>query len=122
MRILLVDNEPLLLKSYARYFKILMGHTVVTAAGGAEALAELKEGEPFDAIFCDVYMRGISGVEVHRTVCEHYAELADRFVFLTGGTTDEATANYIRHSGARILEKPVGRAEFEKVLQATSHG
>ena len=80
MRILLVDDEPLLLKSYARYLHVFMGHTVVTAAGGAEALDQLEEGEPFDAILCDLYMAGISGVDVHRAICEHHPALENRFV------------------------------------------
>ena len=37
MRILLIDDEPLLLKSYARYLGIILDQNVVTAAGGAEA-------------------------------------------------------------------------------------
>ncbi len=122
MRILLVDDEPLLLKSYARYLHVFMGYTVVTAAGGAEALAQLEEGEPFDAIFCDLYMAGISGVDVHRAICEYHPAMENRFVFLTGGTTDEASASYIRHSGVRLLEKPVEGAEFEKALAAMGSG
>ena len=88
MRILLVDDEPLLLKSYARYLGGSCGHEVLCAAGGGEALARLESGDAVDLILCDVSMSDIDGLDVHRAVCDHHPELKDRFVFLTGGVTD----------------------------------
>ena len=122
MRILLIDDEPLLLKSYARYLEVCMDQTVVTAPGGAEALTLLEGDEPFDMIFCDVSMRGVSGIDVHRAVCEHHPAMTNRFAFLTGGTTDAATGAYIGDSGVTVLSKPVDRAAFEKALSAASCG
>ena len=116
MRILLVDDEPLLHKSYARLLKMCMDQEVVTAANGAEALAELEVEEPFDAIICDVSMPGMSGVDLHGEVCERHPELVSRFVFLSGGITNEGVAEYIQRSGTRVLEKPVERAVLEKAL------
>ena len=83
-------------------------------------MAQLEEDEPFDVIFCDVAMRGMSGIDVHRVVCDHYPELANRFVFLTGGTTDLEAETYIRCSGVMVLMKPVDRAAFEKALAVKS--
>jgi CheY-like chemotaxis protein len=116
MRILLIDDEPLLLKSFTRYLGGACGHDVVCARGGAAGLAELETGETVDLIFCDLTMPDIGGVKVHGTICDHYPELRDRFVFLTGGAIDESTENYMQQSGARILAKPVRQAEFDKIL------
>jgi len=116
MRILLVDDEPLLLKSFARYLGGACGHDVLCASGGAEALAELEAGEAVDLIFCDLTMPGIDGVAVHRAICENHPQLRGRFVFLTGGATDEATGAYVQTSGALVLAKPVRQSSFDKII------
>ncbi len=120
MRILLVDDEPLLLKSFARYLGGVCGHEVLCAGGGGEALAQLEAGRAVDLIFCDLTMPDINGVEVHRAICEHHPELRGRFVFLTGGVTDDATENYIQKSGALVLPKPVRQEVFDKILADVS--
>lgn len=122
VRILLVDDEPLLLKSYARYLERGWEHEVTSALGGAEALALLEDKEPFDLVFCDLSMSDVGGVEVHRTICEHHPELMDRFVFLTGGMLDEVTEDYVRGAGVPILSKPVRRNAFDKAIAAIGCG
>jgi DNA-binding NarL/FixJ family response regulator len=67
-------------------------------------------------VFCDLSMPRVSGVDVHRAVCEFHLDLMGRFVFLTDGVTDECTERYIQSSGAPVLTKPVPRAEFEALL------
>jgi len=116
MRILLVDDEPLLLKSFARYLAGACGHDVVCACGGGEALAQLEAGDAVDLIFCDLTMPDIDGVEVHRAICENHPQLRGRFVFLTGGVTDAATGSYVQNSGALVLSKPVRQTAFDKIL------
>jgi CheY-like chemotaxis protein len=116
MRILLVDDEPLLLKSISRYLGGVCGHEILCASGGGEALAQLEAGEAIDVVFCDLKMSDIDGVQVHRAISEHHPELCRRFVFLTGGVTDEATEDYLQNSGALILSKPIRQATFDKVL------
>jgi len=116
MRILLVDDEPLLLKSFTRYLVGVCGHEVTCAGGGGEALAHLESGEVVDLVFCDLTMPDVDGLQVHRAVCEYHPQLRSRFVFLTGGATDEATRNYIDDSGALVLSKPVRHSSFDKIL------
>jgi CheY-like chemotaxis protein len=116
MRILLVDDEPLILKSFARYLGGVCGHDILFAHSGGEALAQLEAGEAADLIFCDLKMPDIDGIQVHREICDSHPELRGRFVFLTGGVTDEATENYVQDSGAIVLCKPVRQAEFDKIL------
>jgi CheY-like chemotaxis protein len=116
MRILLVDDEPLLLKSFARYLAGVCGHDVSCAGDGGEALARLEAEAAVDLIFCDLTMPGIDGVGVHQAICEFHPQLRDRFVFLTGGAIDAATESYVQNSGALVLAKPVRQASFDKIL------
>jgi CheY-like chemotaxis protein len=120
MRILLIDDEPLLLKSFARYLGGVCGHDIVCAHDGAEALARLEAVEAVDLIFCDLTMSDIDGVEVHRSIRDNHPEWRGRFVFLTGGVTDEATENYVQSSGELVLSKPVRRIAFDKILADVS--
>jgi len=120
MRILLVDDEPLLLKSFARYLGGVCGHDVVCAHDGGEALAQLEVGEVVDLIFCDLTMSDIDGVEVHRSIRDNHPEWRGRFVFLTGGVIDEAAENYVQSSGELVLSKPVRRITFDKILADVS--
>lgn len=116
MRILLIDDEPLLLKSYSRFMTRTGGHEVLTRESGEAALGLLAEDPCFDRIFCDLSMPGVSGVDVHQAICQFHPELLDRFAFMTGGGTDEDTEVYLQTCGAPILGKPIPLAEFEKLL------
>jgi CheY-like chemotaxis protein len=64
MKILVVDDEPLVRKSLGRAFRA-KGHDVVEAADGTEGLARWLEIKP-DVVFLDVLMPGLSGPELLR--------------------------------------------------------
>lgn len=116
MRILLVDDEPLILKSFGRQLHRRGGHDVATASGGAEALATLEADPDFDFILCDLSMSQVSGIKVHQAICDHHPELVNRFAFMTGGYTAAAVDDYLRSTGVQILAKPIHEAELEKAL------
>ena len=120
MLILMIDDEPLILRSYGRNLQRRFGHDVVTAIGGAAGLAELENDSEFDLIICDLSMPGISGVDVHRAICDHHPEFANRFIFLTGGNASEMVENYLASSGLPVLTKPVSEVELEKALAEAS--
>ena len=86
-RILLVDdNEEV--GAFAETLLLELGHGVVRARTGAEALALARDDGGFDAVFTDVVMPGMSGIELAdalRTV------LPDVPVVLTTGYSDEIT-------------------------------
>lgn len=112
-RVLLVDDEELLLRVYKR---MLGGrYDVSVAASGAEALELLRAG-PFDAILCDLMMPGIDGVALHEALRAEHPELLERIAFLSGGTYTPRTQAFAEQLGARLLHKPVGRPELEAVL------
>ncbi|MDR3538949.1 MAG: PAS-domain containing protein [Acetobacteraceae bacterium] len=62
-RVLLVDDEPLVLESLAWALQDA-GYAVLLAAGGAEALSLLDAGEPVDVLVTDLAMPGINGLTV----------------------------------------------------------
>jgi DNA-binding NtrC family response regulator len=66
MSILVVDDDPKIRSSVAKFLKA-QGHQVCEAGGGSEGLAALR-AEPMDIVITDVRMPGMDGFEVLREV------------------------------------------------------
>jgi DNA-binding response OmpR family regulator len=64
MKILIVDDEPLVRKSLARAFRA-KGHDVTEAVDGAEGLGFWSRAR-FELVLLDVLMPGLSGPELLR--------------------------------------------------------
>src|SRR5436190_4392300 len=67
--VLLVDDEPTIVRGYARMLGSA-GFAVEVAHDGAEA-ADLARRRPFDVIISDIAMPGMSGIALLRSVREH---------------------------------------------------
>ncbi|HVU00985.1 MAG TPA: response regulator [Polyangiaceae bacterium] len=112
LRILVVDDEPLVAKSLRR---ALRGHQVTVAHSGAEALELLRDGS-YDRVLCDVMMPGLSGPDVYRAL-EAEGRLGSLgFVFVTGGAFSADVAEAVRSTGARVLKKPVDPGELVRLV------
>jgi CheY-like chemotaxis protein len=115
-RVLVVDDEPLVGRAVARVLAAV--HDVVVATSANEALAKLTAGEPFDVVLCDLMMPGMTGVDLHRTVAAVAADLAARFIFLTGGAFSPEAQEYVDRSGADRIGKPFDAAELRALVSA----
>ena len=65
-------------------------HDVERAANGLEALALMSSQPAYDIIFCDLTMPHMNGIELYQRVLGEQPQLAERFVFMTGGATGSA--------------------------------
>ena len=72
MKILIVDDEPLVRKSLGRACRA-RGHEVIEAADGQEGLARWREVRP-DLVFLDVLMPAMSGPEVLQIIAKESVE------------------------------------------------
>lgn len=72
MKILVIDDEPLVRRSLARAAKAL-GHDCLEAADGEEGL-QLWKAESPQAVFVDILMPGLSGPEVVREALRIHEE------------------------------------------------
>jgi PAS domain S-box-containing protein len=107
-RVLLIDDEPLVLRSVTRMLR--RTHVVVTAGSGREALALLAAGERFDAILSDLHMPGMSGRELAAELERVAPAMADRLVVVTGGTSDPDAVRFLDACVNPPLYKPFQRA------------
>ncbi|MFL6752971.1 MAG: response regulator [Sphingomicrobium sp.] len=117
MRILLVDDHAEVRSTTAAVLEDL-GHEVVQAANGAEALKLLRAGDcNYDLMISDYAMPHLSGTEFlreARTLCPGVLAL-----IITGYAEADAISD--RPEGVEVLLKPFTAARLEGVLAEMSH-
>jgi signal transduction histidine kinase/ligand-binding sensor domain-containing protein/CheY-like chemotaxis protein len=103
-RLLVIDDEPLLIAALAR--TLAPEHEVVAFTSARPALERLRAGERFELILCDLMMPEMTGMELHETLAREAPELAGRMVFITGGAFTEAARAFLHTTHLPYLEKP----------------
>ena len=123
LRVLLVDDQVLVLRALARQ---LSECETVSVKSALEAWRLLEGGAQFDVIVSDVMMPDLSGPELYALCHERSALLAKRFVFASG---DEIAAQaLITAAAARVfveqapplLRKPVSQALLLATVSAVA--
>jgi two-component system, LytTR family, response regulator LytT len=110
--VLVVDDEAPALADLARQLRSLPETgEVFTAAGGHEALRTLAE-RPFDVVFLDVRMPGISGLELARVLRRF--EMPPAVVFVSAYETGAVGAFELK--ALDYLMKPVSRQRLADAL------
>ncbi len=122
VRLLAVDDEPRSLADLARILRELPGVAAVECAGDADAALRAAASTRFDAVFLDVRMAGLDGLELAR-VLRRFAQ-APELVFVSAH--DDAAVEAFELRALDYLRKPVARyraAEaLARVLAAQSAG
>lgn len=119
-RILIVDDEELVLKAYARALGEIPGADVVQEKIGSHA-ATLLGSESFDLLISDVRMPGVDGQQLLKLAHEKNPTLP--VILITGFPTAETAEGRLRLGVAACLMKPVRPDELiatvERVLANT---
>jgi EAL domain-containing protein (putative c-di-GMP-specific phosphodiesterase class I)/ActR/RegA family two-component response regulator len=102
-RVLVVDDDIVLLRSYARMLAS-HGYRVETAISGEAAVVAVAAG-PFDVILSDIDMPGMSGIELLKHV--RRVDLDVPLVLITGNPSLETATQAIEQGALRYLVKPV---------------
>lgn len=92
-----------------------LGYETTWAANGNEALRILSEADGFDAVFSDVVMPGMSGVELGLEIRRRHPDLP---VVLTSGYS-HVLAEEGRH-GFELLQKPYTVEDLSRILRSTT--
>jgi nitrogen fixation negative regulator NifL len=114
LKVLLVDDDDLIQSSMQALLEVL-GHTVITAFTGEEALEKLEAGLQPDVVILDLNMPGLGGA---RTL-PRLRGLRPRVpVLLSTGRADQTALDLISvHPGVTLLSKPFGLRELQKQLE-----
>jgi DNA-binding response OmpR family regulator len=113
IRLLVVDDEPLLRKKLGELLE-LRGYHVTQAASGTEALHYLQTTS-YDLMVLDVRMPGMSGIEVLHRVQDFQDDVA--VVLLTGHATVESAIAAVRLGAADYLLKPFDIDDLEHTIR-----
>jgi signal transduction histidine kinase/ActR/RegA family two-component response regulator/uncharacterized membrane protein affecting hemolysin expression len=117
MRLLIIDDDPLILKSLSEALSS-DGHTVATANGGKvgiEAFAAAEAGgKPFDAVFTDLGMPYMDGRKVAAAL--HGIRASAPVILLTGWGQRMLAEGDIPPYVFRVLSKPPRSAQLREAL------
>lgn len=114
-RVLVVDDEPQLLKIYRRVLG--RGYDLSVALGGTAAIELLEASGPeFSAIVSDLIMPDIDGVDLYHRVATLRPGLEHRIVFVTGGAFNDRSRDFLASIENRRLEKPFGPDVLERMV------
>ncbi len=113
-RVLVVDDEA----PIRTVLKRMLGreHEVVAVASGEEGKALLEKETGFDLLLCDMMMARTSGVDLHRWLTEKDPGLAQRTVFITGGTFTPKCREYLDSVDNLKIEKPFDTKTLKKIV------
>ncbi|MGH7391423.1 MAG: response regulator [Candidatus Rokuibacteriota bacterium] len=100
--ILVIDDQPIVAGALAESLQSA-GNQVIIAGGGEEGLAVLEKMRP-DAVFLDLVMPGMDGLEVLRRIRELDPGLP--VVILSGWVSPEAAERARKMGVADVLSKP----------------
>ena len=101
-RILVVDDEPLIVKLLKHNLE-KVGYTVYSASNGREGL-ELLEAEPVDVVLLDIMMPEMDGMEVLRRL--KAAERPLMVIMLTAKATIDTAVACMKEGAHDFLSKP----------------
>ncbi|HVO18815.1 MAG TPA: ATP-binding protein [Anaeromyxobacter sp.] len=120
LRVLVVDDEPMVARSVAR--ALGTSCLITVSASGEEGLSRLERGEAFDAVVCDMTMPAMSGRAFQAIVQARWPELGRRFLFLTGSTLQADGTELRAPEGCVVVEKPFDGAELRALVERLGSG
>jgi signal transduction histidine kinase len=114
-RIVAIDDEALLLKAYRRM--LIDHHDIEIRLGAREALRSFEEDRDFAVVLCDLQMPEMSGAELYRVVKDRWPDVAERFIFITGGAFSPEARRFLDESVIACIHKPFQVDELLELIE-----
>jgi CheY-like chemotaxis protein len=113
MEIMIVDDEPQVAEVLARSLN-RQGHHTTVVHSGQEALDQLST-LPLDAMFLDVSMPGMNGLDVMAEVKRLKPALA--VVIITGNATADEVERVKQLGAVDVIQKPSALTHYHKAIE-----
>ncbi|MBM3278143.1 MAG: response regulator [Candidatus Handelsmanbacteria bacterium] len=114
-KVLLVDDDPTVLRLLSTYFAIKGQYEIATAVDGFEASIQIA-GNPPDLVILDLMMPNIDGFKVCKGVRANPKTRRTLVVVLTGFATPENVRKAMECGADCCLGKPVSLGDLEQKL------
>jgi DNA-binding NtrC family response regulator len=112
-KLLIVDDELSVRDSLAKWFHE-EGYEVGTAEDASSALTKLAE-KSWDAVLCDIKMRGTDGIELQRRVHEINPDLI--VIMMTGYASVETAVTALKNGAYDYVTKPLDPDEIAHLVK-----
>jgi CheY-like chemotaxis protein len=103
-KVLIVDDEPNITE-IIHFFASRLGYSTDAAHSGKSAMEKVGSNQ-YWAVFCDLRMPGLNGMEIYDRVRGLNSILSNKFVLLTGTILDQDMEETVTEKKIRVLQKP----------------
>jgi two-component system NtrC family sensor kinase len=112
-RVLIVDDEPLILRTFAAILKA-DGHETWRASRATKAQAILSKQE-IDVVVSDVVMPEMNGISLLELISRHWP--TTKVILITGQSTQDLRVAAHTHGAYDYLIKPISHTELCEIVQ-----
>ena len=112
LRVLVVDDEPLILYGISRF---LYGRAVVKTVASAEEAIDEIVAQQYDLCFLDIMLPGMTGLDAMKIINE--LSPTTKVAIMTGNALDEAMKMQIEDAAYAFIEKPFSLSHIKEVAE-----
>ncbi len=103
--VLVIDDEPLVARALCRQLEDA-GFRTEQVNDAASAATLLLGATPFDLVYCDLMMKGMTGMDLYDLLAAKAPQRLPSVVFMTGGAFTERAAAFLADHPESFVEKP----------------
>jgi two-component system, cell cycle sensor histidine kinase and response regulator CckA len=104
-RILVIDDEPLVARALCGQLADA-GYEAEPVTDAPSAATRLLSDAPFDLVYCDLMMKGMTGIDLYDLLAAKAPHRLPSFVFMTGGAFTDRAAAFVAAHAESFVEKP----------------
>jgi len=117
LRLLIVEDDPQLLKLYERQIAALgLDVEIATASNGFAGLLEIGRRQP-DLVLADLAMLGLDGFQMIQAIKNHADYEHTVIVVMTGVSAEDIASRGGVPEGVQVLRKPVTIKQLDQLLR-----
>lgn len=118
-KVLIIDDEPYIVE-IIKLFASKLGYEGDASFSGEDTLRKAKDGK-YWAVFCDLLMPGVNGLEIYEQIRGAHPELSRRFVLLSAAIPDNKIEKLLREKEIIFFRKPFNFQNFKELFKSLEH-
>ncbi len=120
IRIIIVDDHPIVLEGMENIFRNMAGIELVAKASSAMMAISLMRTLPVDIVITDINMPEISGIDLCRKISQEFPQV--RVIAMSTYQDKAYISEMIRNGASAYLTKSASFEEIEHAIRATMKG